>query len=67
MTARQREVFDWIESFINERHYAPTIREIADAMDIVSNNGVVCTLTSLQRKGWIDRDPLASRAMWITD
>jgi repressor LexA len=51
LTARQREVLDWIRA--NMAYYSPTIREIAAAMSIKSPHGVTVHLEALERKGYI--------------
>jgi repressor LexA len=51
LTARQREVLEWIKS--NMAYYSPTVREIAAAMSIKSPHGVTVHLEALERKGYI--------------
>ena len=67
LTARQREVFDFIRSKITGRGYGPTVREIGEAFQISSPNGVMCHLKALEKKGLITREPNMSRAIQITD
>jgi repressor LexA len=67
MTARQREVYDFIRSKIFERGYGPTVREIAEAFGIRSPNGVMCHLRALEKKGFILREPNMSRAIQLVD
>lgn len=63
LTARQREILDFITRSIQERGYPPTIREIGAHMGIRSTNGVNDHLKALERKGYLRRDDLKSRAM----
>ncbi|MBU0552312.1 transcriptional repressor LexA [Myxococcota bacterium] len=63
LTARQREILDFISRSIQERGYPPTIREIGAHMGIRSTNGVNDHLKALERKGYLRRDDLKSRAM----
>lgn len=63
LTARQREILDYITQSITERGYPPTIREIGKTMGIRSTNGVNDHLKALERKGYLTRDDLKSRAM----
>lgn len=63
LTARQREILDYITASIDERGYPPTIREIGKKMGIRSTNGVNDHLKALERKGYLRRDDLKSRAM----
>ena len=63
LTARQREILDYITASISDRGYPPTIREIGREMGIRSTNGVNDHLKALERKGYLRRDDLKSRAM----
>jgi repressor LexA len=63
LTDRQLEVLRFITSQIEDRGYPPTIREIGEALDIRSTNGVNDHLKALERKGYLTRDPVKSRAL----
>lgn len=63
LTKRQAGVFVYIFDYIEENHYPPTVREIADAFDIKSTNGVVEHLKALANKGFITKDGFKSRAI----
>ena len=63
LTNRQQEILDFITMSISERGYPPTIREIGMKMGIRSTNGVNDHLKALERKGFLVRDDLKSRAM----
>lgn len=63
LTDRQLEVLRFIAREIEERGYPPTIREIGEALDIRSTNGVNDHLKALERKGFLSRDPVKSRAL----
>ena len=67
LTARQREIFDFIRSKIFERGYGPTVRETADRFGIRSPNGVMCHLRALEKKEIIRREPNMSRAIQLVD
>ena len=56
LTARQREVLDYISDYICDRGYPPTIREIGDELGIKSTNGVSEHLETLWKKGYLIRD-----------
>ena len=56
LTAKQREIYDFICKYIRDEGYPPAIRDIGKAFDIVSPNGVMCHLKALQKKGFINRD-----------
>ncbi len=63
LTDRQLEVLRFIAREIEERGYPPTIREIGEALEIRSTNGVNDHLKALERKGFLSRDPVKSRAL----
>jgi repressor LexA len=67
LTDRQLEVLRFIARQIEEAGYPPTIREIGEALDIRSTNGVNDHLKALERKGFLTRDPVKSRALIPTD
>src|SRR5512146_3423963 len=67
LTDRQLEVLRFIARQIEECGYPPTIREIGEALDIRSTNGVNDHLKALERKGCLTRDPVKSRALIPTD
>ena len=60
LTERQRTILDVIRASVTGRGYPPSIREIGDAFDIKSTNGVNDHLTALERKGYLKRGPRQS-------
>ena len=67
LTAKQRRIFEFIRDTIAERGYPPTVREIGDAFEIQSPNGVMCHLTALVKKGLITRKAQSARAIQLAD
>jgi repressor LexA len=63
MTDRQREILAYIRKYITDNGYPPTVREIGAAFGIRSTNGVADHLKSLERKGFLTRGSLKSRAL----
>jgi repressor LexA len=63
LTDRQLEVLRFIARQIEDCGYPPTIREIGEALEIRSTNGVNDHLKALERKGYLTRDPVKSRAL----
>jgi repressor LexA len=63
LTARQREVYDFIEARINRDGQPPTIREIGAEFGISSTNGVRSLLQALIRKGYIEKTAAVSRGI----
>ena len=55
LTDRQHEVFNFIVSYIEEKGYPPTIREMQIGLGIGSLRGVTIHLDALQKKGFIER------------
>lgn len=66
ITERQRICLAFIHESVVARGYAPTLREIVDRMAIRSTNGVNDHLRSLERKGFITRGEMLSRALVLT-
>ena len=63
LTHRQRQALDFISECLSERGYPPTLREIGEHMGIRSTNGVNDHLKALERKGYLVREELKSRAL----
>jgi repressor LexA len=63
LTSRQQQILDFITKRIQEQGYPPTIREIGEEMGIRSTNGVNDHLKALERKGYLLREGLKSRAL----
>lgn len=63
LTDRQREILTYICKHISDNGYPPTVREIGSAFGIRSTNGVADHLKSLERKGYLARGSLKSRAL----
>src|SRR5947209_1650213 len=67
LTARQREIYEFIREKIERRGYGPTVREIGEGFGIKSPNGVMCHLKALEKKGLIIREEHAARAIQLVD
>jgi repressor LexA len=63
LTKRQAQTLDFIKQSIEERGYPPTLREIGESMGIRSTNGVNDHLRALERKGYLSREDMKSRAL----
>src|SRR6188768_2959900 len=63
LTERQQQVLHYIRQSIHERGYPPTLREIGAHMGIRSTNGVNDHLRALERKGYLTREDMKSRAL----
>ena len=67
LTARQREIYDFLKDKIVNRGYGPTVREIGAHFGIRSPNGVMCHLKALEKKGLITRESHMSRAIQLAE
>lgn len=63
LTSRQRTILGVIRASVNERGYPPSIREIGDAVGLTSTSSVAHQLRTLERKGYLRRDPNRPRAV----
>ena len=63
LTDRERQILDFIIARTRERGSPPTIREIGQAFEIASTNGVRYYLSTLERKGFIHRNRRVSRGI----
>jgi repressor LexA len=63
LTPRQRKVLEVIRESVDQRGYPPTIREIGTAVGLTSTSSVSHQLQTLQKKGFLRRDPSRPRAV----
>jgi repressor LexA len=63
ITRRQREVYDFLERFINEHGYSPSFEEIGEGLGLSSLATVHKHLTNLEEKGLVKRDYNRSRSI----
>jgi repressor LexA len=63
LTGRQQEIFDFLSSYVRERGYPPTVREIGEEVGLASPSTVHAHLANLERAGLIKRDPTKPRAL----
>ena len=61
LNERAREILGYIRSFQREKGYPPTIREIGEAFEISSTNGVRYHLNILEKGGHLSRRSRISR------
>jgi repressor LexA len=67
LTKRQEQTLEYIRKSINEHGYPPTLREIGEHMGIRSTNGVNDHLRALERKGYLRRQDMKSRALKLVE
>lgn len=70
LTTRQREILAWINAYIAERGYSPSIRELVTAFGFKGPNGGLCHLIPLRKKGyvsWVEGRPRTLRVIKEAD
>lgn len=65
LSERQRKILDFIEAFLRENGYPPTIREIGKAVKIGSTSVVNYNLNKLVREGFLERSQKVSRGLLL--
>ena len=67
ISKKQEEILNYIKNEILERGFPPAVREICQAVGLKSTSSVQSHLESLERNGYIRRDPTKPRAIEILD
>lgn len=67
ITDKQREILEYIKNEILNRGFPPAVREICEAVHLKSTSSVHAHLESLEKNGYIRRDPTKPRAIEIVD
>jgi repressor LexA len=67
ITEKQQEILDFIKKEILNKGYPPTVRDICEAVDLKSTSSVHSHLETLEKNGYIRRDPTKPRAIEIMD
>ena len=65
LTSRQQQILDMIRDTVDERGYPPSVREIGEAVGLRSTSSVHAQLASLERLGFLRRDPSRPRAIEV--
>ena len=65
LTVRQRKVLEVIRNSVDRRGYPPSLREIGEAVGLTSPSSVAHQLATLERKGYLRRDPNRPRAIEV--
>jgi repressor LexA len=63
LTSRQRRILDFIRDWVERYGYPPSVREIGEAVGLVSPSSVAYQLKELEKKGFLRRDPNRPRAV----
>ncbi len=67
ITQKQQEILDFIKSEILKKGYPPAVRDICEAVRLKSTSSVHSHLETLEKNGYIRRDPTKPRAIEIMD
>lgn len=67
ISSKQQEILDYIKEEILKRGYPPAVREICEAVNLKSTSSVHSHLETLEKNGYIRRDPTKPRAIEICD
>ena len=65
LTGKRRQILDFIAAQLRERGYPPSVREIGEAVGLTSSSTVHAHLATLQRQGYLRRDPTKPRAIEV--
>ena len=67
ISAKQQEILDFIKSEILNKGYPPSVRDIGEAVHLKSTSSVHAHLETLEKNGYIRRDPTKPRTIEIVD
>lgn len=67
ISTKQREILEYIKQEILNKGYPPAVREICEAVGLKSTSSVHSHLETLEKNGYIRRDPTKPRAIEIID
>lgn len=67
ISGKQQEILEYIKDEILDRGYPPSVREICEAVHLKSTSSVHSHLETLEKNGYIRRDPTKPRAIEICD
>lgn len=67
ITAKQAEILEFMKTEILKKGYPPTVRDICEAVNLKSTSSVHSHLETLEKNGYIRKDPTKPRAIEILD
>lgn len=67
LTAKQQQILDFIKKSLREKGYPPSVRELCVAVNLSSTSTVHSHLNTLEKKGFIRRDPSKPRTIEVLD
>jgi SOS-response transcriptional repressors (RecA-mediated autopeptidases) len=66
LTKKQKELFEFLKSYISSNEICPSFEEMKEAVNLKSKSGIHRLITSLEQRGYIKRLKHKARAMEIT-
>jgi repressor LexA len=63
---QQARLLEFLKTYIAEKGYPPSLRDMANHMELKSTTGVRVMLFALEKKGWITREKKTARTTRIT-
>ena len=67
LSAKQQQILEYMKAEVREKGYPPSVREICEAVNLKSTSSVHSHLETLEKNGYIRRDPTKPRAIEIVD
>jgi repressor LexA len=67
LTNKQEQILDYIKQVLRDKGYPPSVREICSAVELSSTSTVHSHLNTLEKKGFIRRDPTKPRTIEVLD
>ena len=67
ISSKQQEILDYLKTQVLSKGYPPSVREICEAVHLKSTSSVHSHLETLEKNGYIRRDPTKPRAIEIVD
>lgn len=66
LTPKQKDVLDYVRAYIEDHSYSPSYREIAQHLGLRSVATVAEHISTLEGKGFLNKDPLEARSLQVT-
>ena len=66
LTKKQKDILDYIRSFVDDNGYAPSYREIAHFFELSSTGTIAEYINILAEKGYLTKDAMEARAIQLT-
>ena len=67
LSAKQKQILEYMKAEVREKGYPPSVREICEAVNLKSTSSVHAHLESLEKNGYIRKDPTKPRAIEVMD